>query len=358
MMSPIRKMAFKLAVYSVFVLYLVGDLYIWHGYLAARFDDHFKPLPKSLGDSSQIVALVYGKPITRAQLDRRMLEMAWLRGELPYTEKGELQSLGGHRIKTLKVLAINDLVNAELLRLKTRVMDLSFSDERDQANKMVENIESRFDGDHEAFMNALVAEKASPGQLRDRITARLKQKQKLESMLKDAETISDEDLLAYYEQVKGKMTIPAHRAVQHLFLATLDKNEKQVETKAQALLQKVQEGESWEELARTSSEDERSKNNGGKLGIISNDRDSLPGVNLWTLPADKPVLVKSRLGWHVMLLGTITPERTPSFDEAREELKGALISLRRERAADIYAENIRKEGRFSGRVEIAPSLFQ
>lgn len=357
-MSPLRKMAFKLAAYSAFVLYLIGDLYIWHGFLADRFDEHFKPMPKSMGDSSETVALVYGEPITKAQLERRMIELAWLRGELPPSEKGGIAALSGHQLKTLRIAAINDLVNAALLRLKTRVVDLSLNDPAREAGVAVEGMESRFDGDHEAFMNALVAQKLSPGDLRDAVAARLKQEEKLESMVADVQNLSDEDLKAYYEQVREKMAIPEHRDVQHVFLATLDRDPVDVEVLTRKILTKAEAGESLDDLAQTFSEDSRSAKNGGHLGPVFRDRDVLPGVDLWSLPAEKPLLVKSRIGWHVMQLGPVVPSRIPSFEEAKQELAGALASLRRERAADIYAENIRREGRKSGRVEIAPWVLK
>ena len=357
-MSPLRKMAFKLAFYSLFVLYLIGDLYIWHGFLAGHFDDHFKAMPKRLGDESETVALVYGEPITKSQLSRRMEELAWLRGELPPEKKNVLESLSAHQFKTLRIAAINDLVNAALLRLKTRVIDRSLKDPTKAAELAVDRVELRFDGDHEGFMNALVAQKMSPRQLKDKIAARLKQEEKLESMMKESQTMSGEELRWYYDQVKEKMAIPENRTIQHVFFATLDKDAGQVETLAKKILEKANAGESLDDLAKNLSEDSRSAKNGGHLGLVYRDREVLPGVDIWSLPSDEFVLVKSQIGWHVMRLGKVVPSRVPSFEEAKKELTGALFSLRKERAADIYADNIRREGRFSGRVEIAPWILK
>ena len=51
-MSPTGKFTFKLVIYGAFLLYLVGDLFLWHGFLAGRMDAYLKPMPGPPGDNS------------------------------------------------------------------------------------------------------------------------------------------------------------------------------------------------------------------------------------------------------------------------------------------------------------------
>lgn len=44
-MSPTGKFTLRLVIYGAFLLYLVGDLFVWHGFLAGRMDAYLKPLP-------------------------------------------------------------------------------------------------------------------------------------------------------------------------------------------------------------------------------------------------------------------------------------------------------------------------
>ena len=41
-MSPTGKFTLRLVIYGAFLLYLVGDLFIWHGFLAGRMEDVYK----------------------------------------------------------------------------------------------------------------------------------------------------------------------------------------------------------------------------------------------------------------------------------------------------------------------------
>ena len=63
-MSPTGKFTFKLVIYGAFLLYLVGDLFLWHGFLAGRMDAYLKPMPGPPGDNSARIAEVYGEPVT------------------------------------------------------------------------------------------------------------------------------------------------------------------------------------------------------------------------------------------------------------------------------------------------------
>lgn len=78
-MSPTGKFTFKLVIYGAFLLYLVGDLFIWHGFLAGRMDAYLKPMPGPPGDNSERIAEVYGEPLTANQLNRRIAELGILR---------------------------------------------------------------------------------------------------------------------------------------------------------------------------------------------------------------------------------------------------------------------------------------
>ena len=54
-MSPTGKFTLRLVIYGAFLLYLVGDLFIWHGFLAGRMDAYLKPLPGPPGDNLSLI---------------------------------------------------------------------------------------------------------------------------------------------------------------------------------------------------------------------------------------------------------------------------------------------------------------
>ena len=179
-MSPTGKFTFKLVIYGAFLLYLVGDLFIWHGFLAGRMDAYLKPMPGPPGDNSERIAEVYGEPLTANQLNRRIAELGILR-QPAVLDMGDGMTLT-HELDVQKELAPRaryDLISSSLLRLKTRVNDLQLPNRNAEAAQAEKQIQSRFDGDREKYLEMLHGQKLTEEQLRQKIAARLKQTEQL-----------------------------------------------------------------------------------------------------------------------------------------------------------------------------------
>ena len=130
-MSPTGKFTLKLVIYGAFLLYLVGDLFVWHGFLAGRMDAYLKPMPGPPGDSSARIAEVYGEPVTANQLSRRITELKILRQPPVLDMDGGIKLT--HELDIpgdLSPRARYDLISSSLLRLKTSVNDLQLPDRK------------------------------------------------------------------------------------------------------------------------------------------------------------------------------------------------------------------------------------
>lgn len=143
-MSPTGKFTLRLVIYGAFLLYLVGDLFIWHGFLAGRMDAYLKPLPGPPGDNSARIAEVYGEPVTANQLSRRITELKMLRQPPVLDMEGGIKLTHEPDIPgDLAPRARYDLIGSSLLRLKTSVNDLQLPNRNAEAARAVEQIRSR-----------------------------------------------------------------------------------------------------------------------------------------------------------------------------------------------------------------------
>ena len=228
-MSPTGKFTFKLVIYGAFLLYLVGDLFLWHGFLAGRMDAYLKPMPGPPGDNSARIAEVYGEPVTANQLSRRVAELRLLR------QPPVLDMDGGIRLTheldvagDLAPRARYDLIGSSLLRLKTSVNDLQLPNRNAEAARAAEQIRSRFDVNTEQYLKTLHDQKFTQQQFQEKIAARLKQTEQLYRATAQAAEPSDEDLKTYYDLIRDQLKTPDLRKTRHIFLATLHKDETQV----------------------------------------------------------------------------------------------------------------------------------
>lgn len=352
-MSPTGKFTFKLVIYGAFLLYLVGDLFIWHGFLAGRMDAYLKPMPGPPGDNSARIAEVYGEPVTANQISRRITELQILRkppvldldGGIRLTHEPDVAS-------DLAPRATYDLIGSSLLRLKTRVNDLQLPNRNAEAIRTVEQIRSRFDGNTEQYLKTLHDQKINQEQLQEKIAARLKQTEQLYRATAQVADPSDEDLKTYYRLIRDQLKTPDLRKTRHIFLATLHKDDAQVRQTAEMLLGRLQSGESFSRLAREFSEDERSAPAGGELGWISplGAFETLD-LNLADVPDNKPVLLKSRWGWHIVEASPIKKGRIPSYEEALPALRNAAQSLRKAQAVGLYMDGLFEEAHLRNRIK-------
>lgn len=325
--TPLRIFALKLAFFTAVLVYLAVDLLVWHGPV-------WKSLHKSAsGQSADVEARVYGESVTRGALARFEQEQNWLRGREATPEEE-------------RAAVLMELVRRVLLRIRTRYNDKNLPDFAEEARSELSRLESR----------ALNAQEfdlwlASQGFTRESFAQQLVLIMKSAALLERAAephcTVSDEDADRHYELLRNQLSIPAHRPVRHIFLATLEKKPQAVEAQASRLLERLQQGEDFAKLARNCSEDDATAARGGDLGeVYDMPERTLPELPLFgegALPAGELSLVQSRWGWHVLMPGEITPARVPSAQECRESLKTAIRSAQRELAVRAFFDAIIRE---------------
>lgn len=354
-MSPIRKFTIKLVIYGAFLLYLVGDLFIWHGFLAGKMDSYLKPMQGPPGDNSAHLATVYGEPVTINQRNRRIEELKILR-QPAVLDMGDNMTLTREPdIKTdLEPRATYDLISSSLLRLKTRVNDLLLPNRSAEARQEVDGIQARFDGNREQYLETLHKQKMTEDRLTRKIEARLKQTEQLYRATIGVSEPTEDELKTYYNLVREQLKTPDLRQTRHIFLSSLHKNDDQVRKEAAAILDKLNSGTSFSQLAKDYSEDERSALKGGNLGWINPARaaETLK-LDISALPDNVPTLLQSAWGWHVIVASPVKKGRIPTYEEALPTLRKAAQSLRQSQAVGLYMDGLFEEGHLKNRIKIS-----
>lgn len=338
MKLPLLKVyAAKLTVFGIMLLYLVVDLYLWHGpfwQVVHGQDEVSKP--------SNAVAVIYGEEISPAQLERHTAEQDKLAGR---EEKDPAR----------RASRLLELVRSTGLRIRARYNDLNLPDFRKEAEEEVARLASRAEHD-EAFAAQLASQGYTRERFTDKLQARLKAQAQLERAIAPYCEVSDEAVAAHYEQVKDELTIPASRHVRHIFLATLHRPDDEVKGKALTILNRLQSGGDFDTLAAEASEDERTAKRGGDLGMIYQDGTfplpELPIFDTNALPSGTPTLARSKWGWHILLAEDIRPARTATLDECRESLRSAIASAQRELAIRSYFKAAIHDARQHNRLQI------
>jgi peptidyl-prolyl cis-trans isomerase D len=153
------------------------------------------------------------------------------------------------------------------------------------------------------------------------------------------ETLEEDELRRRYEAARQRYMTPEARRASHILIESGEERDVLAARElAEELARRIEEGESFSELAEEYSDDPGSRAQSGELGWIEpEDMVSAFEDALYALDEAGEVSepVETRFGWHLIRLEEIRPPEGMSFEEAREEILAEYIERQRE---DLYLE--------------------
>ena len=287
--------------------------------------------------AADVVARVYGRPLTRGQLERAVCERLWLDGRANETLTADARV-------AVRTAALDDLIDHELLRVKADANDPRFAVSEAELDVRLQRFARRFESP--AAMVAALRSQGIGGEreLRAMVAARLRQEKYAESRIGPLAVVTDAEARQWYEANRQALAIPERVEARHVFIATLECPPEQARAKlAAALADLTNRRKGFATLARELSEDESNKETGGSLGWMTRER--LPAefsVAVFALALHKPTLVQSHLGWHLVEVTGRKAAEPRSFEQAKPEIMAALEAVKRQSAAGEFRAALRK----------------
>ena len=145
--------------------------------------------------------------------------------------------------------------------------------------------------------------------------------------------ISDEEAKAEYEKVKAEQSGQEYHA-RHILVETEDE--------AKKLIAQIKAGGKFEEIAKKSSKDTGSAENGGDLDWAKPSTTYVPEfANALTKlkPGEMTETpVKTQFGYHIIKLEDVRTAQFPAFDDVKEKLKEHMKQIK----VQQYQEKLRK----------------
>jgi peptidyl-prolyl cis-trans isomerase D len=158
----------------------------------------------------------------------------------------------------------------------------------------------------------------------------------LRSDVAESVSVTEDALREYYEFNSDRYLQDEQRQARHILL-TFGDDEDAAEERARALADRINAGESFEDLARDNSEDTLTATSGGDLGSLT--RTQLPGdLGSAIFAMDEGAVegpIKSEFGFHVVRLDRILEQGPLPFDQVRAEL---LTELQDQQAESLFRD--------------------
>lgn len=160
--------------------------------------------------------------------------------------------------------------------------------------------------------------------------------------LSKEQVIAEDDLAAAYSDYKAQVEKNAQRASHHILVEVNEKvNADAALDKANELYNKIQQGASFEELAKEHSDDLGSKQDSGNLGFAEAGsyepefENALASLKVGEV--SKPV--KTEFGYHIIRLDEVKTGEIKSYESQKERLTS---ELKRQKAEIAYSEKIQE----------------
>ncbi|MDT8300042.1 MAG: peptidyl-prolyl cis-trans isomerase [Sedimentisphaerales bacterium] len=186
-----------------------------------------------------------------------------------------------------------------------------------------------------------LAEKPEIKKLMNELAQGLLSQQLMNEQLASKINITQTDLETYYAANKDKFVEPAKAKISHILV-----NEEQ---QAQDIIKRIKNGEDFSKLAKELSQDEVTKDSGGKIDLDVTEGSDVPvvgnvnGLNEKIFAAEAPVLldeaIKTEKGWEIVKVETKESERQKTFDEVRQQV---MMMLSNEKRQDVQQDYIRE----------------
>lgn len=173
----------------------------------------------------------------------------------------------------------------------------------------------------------------------------------LESKCKpDASYPTDQEIKDAYEANKSKLLIPKSYELAQIFIDSPENGDTTAQSKAKSKLEEVRKQLSsknadFASIARTSSDEKSSAENGGKIGWLAENqiqpeiRSKLP--NLKPKAVSEPIRLKA--GWHIIKVLDVREARPPTLDEIRDNLVTSMCEEKSRELRQSYIAELLKQ---------------
>jgi parvulin-like peptidyl-prolyl isomerase len=338
-MTPLAKFSLRLAIYGGVLAYLAGDLFVFQGPLRRKIERANPGSEEAITEAKArgVVARVFNHRITRDQLERAVHERLWLEGKTP-------EFLAPENRRMVRYAALDELIDHELLRVKAKANAPQLKVTDGELNERLRRMLGRFvsKGEMEQAMKSQGI--ASERDLRDRLAARIQQEKYVELKIGPLVQVTEEEARAWFAENQAQLATPERIEARHVFIATLERPQEEAKALLGTALADLTAGrKDFATLALELSHDPATKDQGGNLGWMTRER--LPSdfsAEVFALPLNKPSLIRTRIGWHLVEVTGRKPSEPRTFEEVKPEVIAALEAVKRREAATEFRNALRR----------------
>ncbi|MDX6361698.1 MAG: foldase protein PrsA [Streptomyces sp.] len=257
---------------------------------------------------------VAGTAVTTEQFDERVRLLGALYGVQPPTDPGKLDQF---RRDTAKAVAVSDVLDRVSADEGIVIADKAANDE------LTRVLQTSYPKGRDDFTEKLGQLGLSEQIVLDEVKRQMANSQLYDKTTKDVPLATDDDVIAAFNDRRDQMATPEKRHLRNIVVGSEDDAKK---VRAQ-----LEGGADFVTVARASSLDKSTKDQGGELGTVT--RDQLErgyGDAAFGAPANGLFgPVQTQFGWNVGQVLAVTASTPLPLDQVRDPLRTRLTDERK-----------------------------
>ena len=299
------------------------------------------------GCSSGMLASVNGKNITTQQLDEEVTAVKKNLEQQGFSFEGEQ---GKEFEDMLKQNVLEQMIDQELLMQEAERLKLMPTDKEIEAELAGIKEQLGSEGEYKKF---LAANGVNEPKLKDMIKQQQAWAKVQEKITAEVPEPTEEEINDYYESNKEQFSQPEQRQVSHILIGAADysngKNRTEADAKVLALqiVDKLNSGSDFGDLAKEYSDDPGSKDNGGQYppfsrgsGFASEFEEAAFDLTKGDFTTEP---VRTEFGYHIVRLDNLIPATQMSLDEVKDSISASLMEKTIMDKMNSYMEDLREK---------------
>jgi peptidyl-prolyl cis-trans isomerase C len=264
--------------------------------------------------------------------------------QLEMSRKAQGNPLGPHESETMREQILDQLIDMELLLQKADAMGIKAGPR--EIDVLIDQARTQEGGD-EQMKEVMKSRGITLDDFRTDMERSLKIQQLLEREAVNLVTVDPTEVKAFYDSNPRAFQVPEQVRARHILVRLPDGASDALRARAKQAIQRaserIQKGESFDEVAKDVSMDAVTARNGGDLGYFPKGHmaPELDKVAFSLAPGKVSELVETKLGYHLIKVEDKRPARTVSLQEAESRIRDYLKGKKGQESARAYIEKLR-----------------
>jgi len=172
----------------------------------------------------------------------------------------------------------------------------------------------------------------------------------LKKEVEEKSNVDDSEVRAFFDQNADKFTIGTKIKASHILVGT--------EEEAKDIEDRLSKGEKFGTLAKELSKDTGSAPKGGDLGYFGRGQmvPEFEQAALSLKPGEVSAPVKTRFGYHVIMLVDIQKGDPANFEQSKDSIKKQMLGEKRKKVFDSFVDKLKSDAKVSTNDETIAAL--